>query len=182
MTRVLVPLANGSEEIEAVIIIDTLRRAGWDVVSAGIHDGPVTGSRGVAIVPDAEWEDVDVHAFDLMVLPGGNAGTERLSGDPRVLEAVRTFHEAGKRVAAVCAGPLVLQAAGVLGGRTVTCHPGVAERITQARRVDDKVVTDDNITTSQGPGTSFLFALSLIEIVDGKEKAAAIGRAMVVSY
>ena len=152
MTKALVPLANGCEEMEAVIIMDTLRRAGWEVLAAGVDEGPVEASRGVRLVPDCAWDDVDPAAFDLLVLPGGNDGTERLSRDERVLDAIRSSYHAGKIVAAICAGPLVLQAAGILEGHRVTCHPGATEFLTATERVDEKVVVDGTVVTSQGPG------------------------------
>lgn len=180
MTKVLVPLADGVEEMEAVIIIDTLRRAKWDVVSAGIREGEVVASRRVRLVPDCSWDEIDLSSFDMIVLPGGGGGTENLCKDERVLDAIRRFHREGKWVAAVCAGPLVLQEAGVLGGRKATCHPGVAEQLTTTERVEERVVTDGRIVTSQGPGTSFEFALALIAHVDGEETADAIAKAMVL--
>jgi len=178
MTKVLVPLADGCEEMEAVIIIDVLRRAGWDVTSVGIRPGAVTASRGVRLVPDTTWDEVEPQAFDLLVVPGGSGGTENLCKDQRVLEAVRQFRDAGKPLAAVCAGPLVLQEAGVLGGHRVTCHPSSAKKLTATERLDDIVVSDGNIVTSQGPGTTFDFALALVERIDGAEKADEIRQAM----
>lgn len=180
MTRVLVPLADGCEEMEAVIAIDTLRRAGWDVVAAGLREGPVTASRRVRLLPDASWDEVDPASFDILLVPGGAKGVERLAEDERVLAAVRRFHERGGIVAAVCAGPLVLQAAGILDGCRVTSHPAVAPELTAATRVDEAVVVDGRLVTSQGAGTSFGFALTLIELVEGRAKAEEVARGMVV--
>ena len=179
MPVILVPLADGCEEMEAVIIIDTLRRAGWEVVAAGLRDGPVKASRGVVLLPDVNWDRVDLARCDAIVLPGGNQGTRNLMEDVRVLAALRDFHAAGKLVAAVCAGPLVLQKAGLLQGRAVTCHPGAAPELVQAQRSGRRVVEDGNIITSQGPGTTFDFALAIIARVDGAEKAQRIAREMV---
>jgi 4-methyl-5(b-hydroxyethyl)-thiazole monophosphate biosynthesis len=179
MARALVLLADGCEEMEAVIVMDTLRRAKWDVVAAGVTPGAITASRGVRLLPDAAWADVDPARFDILVIPGGSRGVDNLVRDQRVLETVRQFCGAGKRVAAVCAGPLVLQAAGVLAGKRVTSHPGVAQKVTQAVRMDEAVVKDGRIITSQGPGTSFAFALAIIADVDGQAKADAIGAEMV---
>jgi 4-methyl-5(b-hydroxyethyl)-thiazole monophosphate biosynthesis len=181
MPKVLVPLADGCEEMEAVILLDTLRRAGWDVVGAGLHAGEIRCSRGVRLIPDAVWDEVPVETFDMLVLPGGGPGTDALRRDPRILDALRAFHAGGKTVAAICAGPLVLQEAGLLKDRKATCHPGVAGELTQAQRVDDAVVTDGTIVTSQGPGTAFAFALELVRRTDGPEAADRIGEAMVLS-
>ena len=180
MARVLVPLAEGCEEMEAVIIIDTFRRARWDVVAVGLKPGVVTASRGVKLVPDATWDSIDASTFDLIVLPGGGGGTENLMNDGRVLATLRDFCERGKIVAAICAAPQVLQKAGVIDGRKITCYPGVAAKITRATRVDDVVVEDGNIITSQGPGTSFAFALAIIARVDGDGKAREVGSGMLV--
>jgi protein deglycase len=180
MTRALIPLADGSEELEAVAIIDTFRRAKWDVVAAGVKPGPITASRGVKIVPDANWDDVDPLSFDLIAVPGGSRGVEHLSKDKRVLAAIRGLHAAGKLVAAVCAGPLVLQEAGVLDGRRATCHPDVVPRLTKAKYVNEAVVTDGHIMTSQGAGTSVAFALAIVARVEGQAKADGIARGMAV--
>lgn len=180
MPKVLIPIAEGTEEMEAVILIDTFRRADWDVVAAGITASPITCSRRVRLVPDAAWEDVDPMSFDLLVLPGGGPGTEVMRGHGPLLETIRAFHAAGKPLAAICAAPLALQEAGILSGRTVTCHPAAAERLTAARRVNDRVVEDGDLTTSQGPGTAFEFALHLIARYDQPEKSRSIAEAMVV--
>lgn len=175
MTKVLIPLAEGCEEMEAVILIDVLRRAGWEVTAAGMEPGPVRCSRGVVLVPDAAWEDIQPETFDLLVVPGGGPGTQRLARDERILAAVKAFHAAGKRIAAVCAGPLVLQQAGILDGRQATCHPDVAPRLTRAQHVNQPVVVDGLLTTSRAAGTCFALALELIRQVDGETRAAAIG-------
>ncbi|MBP7829341.1 MAG: DJ-1/PfpI family protein [Kiritimatiellae bacterium] len=174
MTKVLIPLAEGCEEMEAVILIDILRRAGWEVTAAGMEPGPVRCSRGVVLVPDAAWDEIRSETFDLLVIPGGGPGTQRLARDERVLAAAKAFHAAGKRIAAVCAGPLVLQQAGLLDGRQATCHPDVAPRLTRARHVNQPVVVDGVITTSRAAGTCFALALELIRQVDGESKVAAV--------
>jgi protein deglycase len=179
MTRALVPITDGTEEMEAVIVIDTLRRAKWEVVAAGMKKGVITASRGVKIVPDATFDDVDPSTFDVLVVPGGAKGVEKLLKEERLHEAIRRLHRAGKIIAAVCAGPLVLQQAGVLSGCKVTCHPGDAAKITQAQWMNEPVVIDGNIITSQGAGTCFKFALAIISKVDGPEKSKAVARGMV---
>jgi len=180
MTRALVPLADGVEEMEAVIIIDTLRRAGWEVVSAGMQPGVVVASRGVRLSPDEDWSRIDPNTFDLLVLPGGGEGTKKLSSDERILEAIRGFVLSGKTVGAICAGPLVLQSAGVLNGRRATCHPAVSAKLSVTARDRDRVVTDGGIVTSQGPGTAFEFALALIGLVDGSARADEVADGLVL--
>jgi protein deglycase len=179
MTRVLVPLAEGCEEMEAVIVIDTLRRAQWEVVVAGLKPGPVRASRGVVLVPDTTWDRIDAGSFDMIVVPGGSKGVDNLRADPRVLDAIRLLRGQDKITAAVCAGPLVLQEAGILDGRRATCHPGAASRMTAATRIDERVVVDGRIVTSQGAGTCFDFALAIVRMVDGESKAREVAEGMV---
>lgn len=181
MHSVLIPVADGVEEMELAITFDTLRRAQWQVVIAGIKPGVITASRGLKLMPDKSWAEIDVLSFGLLVLPGGKAGTDALAGDPRVLEAIRIFSETGKIVAAICAAPLVLQAAGVLHGRRVTCNPAVAGELTQAQRLDERVVIDGNIITSQGPGTAFEFALAIVREAEGATKALQLAKSMLVN-
>ncbi len=172
MIRVLIPLAEGCEEMEAVIVADTLRRAGWNVVLAGLHGtAPVTASRKVKIVPDARWEELDLLSFDLLVLPGGAGGTKALCEHDGVQEAIRVFDIEEKWIAAICAGPLALHKAGVLKGRAFTCFPGVEKEMHRADRSDEAVVIDRNFITSQGPGTAFAFALKLIELLENEQTA-----------
>ena len=177
MTRAIVPLADGVEEMEAVIIIDTLRRAGWEVVCAGVREGVITASRGVRIAPDTHWDAVDPSAFDALVIPGGSGGAETLRRDNRILSAVRDFMAGNKIVGAICAGPLVLESAGVLAGRSVTCYPGVP--LTRGKRLDERVVIDGNLVTGQGPAMAFEFALALAGLVDG-EKARKTAASMLL--
>jgi 4-methyl-5(b-hydroxyethyl)-thiazole monophosphate biosynthesis len=172
MIRALIPIADGCEEMEAVIVADTLRRAGWNVVLAGLNGtAPVTASRKVKIIPDARWEELDLLSFDLLVLPGGAGGTKALCNHDGVQETIRIFDIEEKWIAAICAGPLVLHKAGVLKGRAFTCFPGVEKEMHRADRSDDAVVVDRNLVTSQGPGTAFAFALKLIELLDNPAAA-----------
>jgi len=166
--------------MEAVIIIDTLRRAGWTVESAGLESGPITASRGVKLLSDTEWSSLDPNQYDMLVLPGGTGGTQALSAHEGVLGAARRFVAEGKTVAAICAGPLVLQAAGILEGRKVTCHPSVKSDLTVPEVADDTVVKDGTVITSRGAGTAFAFALAIIESVDGAEAARTVADGLVL--
>lgn len=181
MPRALIPLANGAEEMEAVITIDVLRRAEWTVVTAGLTDGPVTASRHVVLVPDTTWDEVDPETFDWIILPGGGPGAKNLQADARIAAALRQHMEAGKNTGAVCAAPTVLHAAGLLDGRTITSHPSVADQFgASVTRIDEPVVWDGNLITSQGPGTTFDFALAIVTAEDGAEKAQQLAEAMVL--
>lgn len=167
MIRALIPIADGCEEMETVIVADTLRRAGWNVVLAGLHGtAPVTASRKVKLIPDARWEELDLLSFDLLVLPGGAGGTKALCEHDGVQEAIRVFDIEEKWIGAICAAALTLHKAGVLKGRAFTCFPGVEKEMHRPDRSDEAVVVDRNLVTSQGPGTAFAFALKLIELID----------------
>lgn len=180
MTRALIPVANGSEEMETVILVDVLRRAGWEVVLAGI-DGkdPVTASRGVKLVPDEQWERLDLVSFDMIVLPGGMGGTEAFCKNDGVQEALRIFDIEELWIGALCAAPLALHKAGVLKNRAFTCYPGVENQMKRSDRSDEPVVVDGHIVTSQGPGTAIAFALKLIELVDGANAAEPVASGMI---
>lgn len=176
MKQALVFLAEGVEEMEAVIAVDVLRRAGIEVVTASTGAAlEVLASRGVRLLADAMLETIDPAAFDAVVIPGGAGGSRRLSQDPRVLQIVRDAARAGRCVAAVCAGPLVLQAAGVLAGVRITCHPGVRDQFPADRVCDARVVEDGLFITSQGPGTSLEFALAIAARLVGAEIASRVG-------
>ena len=178
----LIVLADGSEEMEAVIVIDVLRRAGWEVTVASLEGGPVTASRQVRLLPDAAFAEVADRAFDLIVLPGGLGGVERFRASEALLGRLRRQAAEGGHLAAVCAGPLALQAAGLLEGRRATCHPSVADQLTQTGRLEEEVVVDGRLVTSQGPGTSMDFALALVAELDGPERARSVAAGMVYRH
>ena len=158
MKRVLVPLAEGFEELEAVTIIDILRRAGIEVVVASLAGSPVTGSHGIRIAADTPLAALVEQDFDMIALPGGMPGAEHLRNDPRIAGFVRRLHDLGRPVAAICAAPMVLAAAGILEGRRATSYPGFLDGAT-----GEAVVVDRNVITSRGPGTALDFALALVE-------------------
>ena len=172
MARVLVPLANGCEELEAVTIIDLLRRAGVEVVSAGLGEGAVTASRGVVLMPDRSLDEVLDQDFDMVVLPGGGPGADRLDADPRVHSLLQRMAEQDRYTAAICAAPKVLLNAGLLDGRKATAYPGVIDgRMTAGSQLlSEAVVIDGKVVTSRGPGTAMDFALTLIEQLLGADK------------
>ncbi len=169
--NVLVPLAQGCEELEAVTITDLLTRAGFRVVTAGLDDKPVTASRGMVLVPSTTMEIVMDHEFDLMVLPGGLPGADHLRDHPLVQEKIKQMAGQDKYVAAICAAPKALAQAGVLDGRRATSYPGSLNdaNVTGLDYVDEDVVVDGKVVTSRGPGTAMDFTLTLIELLAGKE-------------
>ncbi|MEW7987467.1 MAG: DJ-1 family glyoxalase III [Candidatus Thiodiazotropha endolucinida] len=171
MARVLVPLAEGCEELEAVTITDLLTRADIEVVTAGLQAGPVKASRGITLVPDTTLDAVMDQAFDMMVLPGGLPGADNLDADPRIHELLKRLNQQGKFTAAICAAPKVLAGAGLLQGRRATSYPGVLDNM-DLPQVDvqlERVISDDRVITSRGPGTAMDFALELIEQLSGRE-------------
>ncbi|HCA27503.1 MAG TPA: DJ-1 family protein [Betaproteobacteria bacterium] len=172
MPKVLVPIAQGCEEMEAVTVIDLLRRAGIEVVSAGLDMLPVKASQGVTLVPDTTLELALKDDFDMIVLPGGIPGTTHLKEDARIQHLVRQMDTAGKYVAAICAAPAVLAKAGVLQGKRATSYPGVLDQMNlpDTAYLTTPVVKDGRIITSRGPGTAMDFALELVETLVGKEK------------
>lgn len=176
MPRVLIPLAQGCEELEAVTIIDLLRRAGIEVVTAGLDEGPVSCSRGVVLVPDTTLDEVESEEFDMIVLPGGLPGADHLEADPRILRLLETMAREGKYTAAICAAPKVLARAGLLEGRSATSYPGVIDALDlPATRVRSQpVVVDGKVITSRGPGTAMDFALELIEQLAGAQQREAV--------
>jgi protein deglycase len=172
MKSVLIPLAPGFEDLEAVTLVDLLRRAGIEVVTAGLHAGLIEGSRGVRVQPDATLDAVMARDFDMIALPGGMPGAEHLKNDARVQTLLRRFARAGKYTAAICAAPIALAQAGLLDGKRATSYPGFVEKLglPNTHCVDDPVVVDGKVATSRGPGTAMDFALTLIELLAGKAK------------
>ncbi len=167
--KVLVLLADGFEEVEALAPVDILRRAEIDVETLSIMDGrEVKGAHGVPVIADAQLQGNE--EADAIVLPGGLPGATNLAADPRVLEIVTRHYESGKIVSAICAAPLVLDTAGVLAEKNFTCYPGFQENIKFGHYQNEAVVIDGNVVTGRGPGYAMKFALALVEILVGKAK------------
>jgi len=175
MKRVLCLLENGFEEIEAVTPVDLLRRAGVEVVIAGISGKNVTGKCGIRIEVDCLLDEIAEGNFDMLFLPGGPAVME-LRKNPKVLELVRKFHENKKLIAAICAAPLLLHDAGVLGGRKFTAHFSTTSELTE--NCGERVVSDGTLITSRGAGTALEFGFEMVAVLAGAavrdEVAAAI--------
>ena len=173
MPAVLALLAEGFEEIEAITPIDLLRRAGIDVTLASLSDQRhVTGRSGITLHADAALSEIGGHLFDLLFLPGG-PGVKNLRADSRVDATVRAHAVAGKWIAAICAAPTVLNAAGLLDGRRYTAHFSVAGELPHIL-AEERVVVDGNILTSRGAGTAMDFGLLLIEKLVSADKAREI--------
>ena len=178
MPTALIPLAQGSEEIEAVTVIDILRRAGIKVVSAGLDAQPVRASRGTVLIPDVTLEAALKHTYDMLVLPGGQPGTNNLKADARIIKLVQDMVQQGKYVAAICAAPSILATAGVLDGKHATSFPGALDAFPQVQQQPGAVVEDGKLITSRGPGTAMDFALILVERLMGKAKRQEVEAAL----
>lgn len=178
----LVPIANGSEDIESVTIIDVLRRAGVGVTVASVHDDhTITAARQTRITADALISECAGIAYDLIALPGGMPGAENLGASEPLLEQLRAQRDAGGWYAAICAAPAVaLEPNGLLEGRAATAHPGFQSRLTDQSRVSERVVVDGNCITSQGPGSALEFSLALVEALCGKARREEVAGPMVL--
>ncbi len=167
MASVLIPLAQGCEELEAVTLIDLLRRANIDVVTAGLDDKAVVTAHGITLIPDTTLEEALKKAYEMIILPGGMPGTNHLEQDNRLKNALMEQNQQGKYIAAICAAPKILAAAGILNGRHATSYPGFLDAmdLPEVEYLDEMVVHDDNIITSTSPGTAMDFALYLIEVL-----------------
>ncbi len=179
MASVLIPLAEGCEELEAVTIIDLLRRAGIDVVVAGLKPGMVKASRGVQLVPDVTLDVALQQDYDMVVLPGGMPGATHLKDDPRIIQLLKKMAAAGKYTAAICAAPMVLAEAGLLEGKQATSYPGFLDALPGVTLSTATVVQDGTVLTSRGPGTAMDFALALVEVLSGVETRQQVESALV---
>jgi len=180
MAKVLIPLASGFEEIEALAVTDILRRAEIEVVLAGLQSALVASARNVGVTPDTTIDTVIVEPYDMIILPGGQPGTDNLNADPRIHILLKEFSVKGKLISAICAAPIVLAAAGLLKGVNVTCYPTYCDRLNGGIYKDAPVVVDGIFTTSQGPGTAIQFGLAIVARLKGQPMADKIAKAMLV--
>ena len=177
MPCVLIPLAEGCEEMEAVTLIDLLRRADIEVVTAALGDCRVRCSRGTVLVADTGLDEVAGRDFDMVVLPGGLPGADYLNDDARVLGILKRHADRGAPVGAICAAPKVLATAGLLDGRRFTAYPGVFEDADAG--TGEAVESDGIVMTSRGPGTAMDFALEIIARLKGAELRAQVENSLV---
>lgn len=179
MSKVYVFLASGFEEVEALTVVDLLRRAGIDCRMVSVMDEKrVTSSHKVTVEADFMFSEIRDDA-DLLVLPGGIPGTPNLAAHKGLCDMLKAHNEAGKWIGAVCAAPTVLGSLGILEGKKATCFPGKMEELVCGEKLTDSVVVDGNIITSRGMGTCIDFGLKMIELLDSKETANRIGKAIV---
>ena len=180
--KVLVPIADGIEEIEAVCIIDILRRAGAMVTVASVGELQVTASRGVRLVADNKINECVHETYDLIALPGGMPGAEYLRDSRELIDLLKGQIEEERYVAAICASPaVILEHHGLLGQNRATCHPAFVGQLSNQDAVEFQVVQDGRCITSRGPGTAIEFSLKLVELLYGPDKAGEIAQAMVAA-
>ena len=177
MPQICVPLANGFEEIEAISIIDICRRAQIQVIVAGVDGIYAQGAQNISIETDCLIDTVDVNTLDMLVLPGGLAGTQILSEHPLVQSLLKQMQQAGKHIGAICAAPYALHRANVLS-EDFTCYPGIEDKIAGANRQDRAVVINNKVITSQGVGTALCFALEIVKLLQGEKTYQQIKQAV----
>jgi len=169
MKKILIILSPGFEETEAITVIDILRRAKLDVVTASLEPNQtVLGSHNIAVIADQSLNDIinsNTSAFDAIALPGGMKGVENMLLSDALVALVKSFYNNNKVVAAVCAGPLVLQKAGVLDGHKFTCHPCIFDRITTQNRLEKASVIDGNVVTGRSCGCALPWAIDLARVL-----------------
>lgn len=170
MPSVLLPLANGSEDLEAITVLNILRRAGIEAISASLDGQSIRGSRGTILTPDTSLDEALKHRFDMVVLPGGQPGTNNLKADTRIIKLVQDMAAADRYVCAICAAPSILATAGLLDGKCATSFPGALDAFPRVSRQPQAIVEDGKLITSRGPGTAMDFALTLVERLSGKSK------------
>lgn len=180
MATALLPLAEGFEEIEAITLIDVLRRGGVDVTTAALTQRLVKGAHGIAVEADTLLESVLQRDFDLIVLPGGLPGAHHLRDDARVQQLLQRAAQQGRYTAAICAAPLALASAGLLNGKRATGYPGSIDKLNIPGMTlqSDKVVQDGKVITSRGPATAMVFALHLLALLCGDAPAHQVGQGL----
>lgn len=163
-------IANGFEEIEGLTVVDLMRRAGIEIQTVSITgEKTVTGSHGISVIADMNFDEADFEKCDMIVLPGGMPGTTNLCDHKELNDKIKEFYENGQNVAAICAAPMVFGRLGILAGHNATIYKGMEDELVGAKPCTDKVVVSKNVITSQGPGTAMDFALKLIEIIKGED-------------
>ena len=177
--KVAVYFATGYEEVEALSVVDVLRRGNIDVVMVGVDGKTVTSSHKVSINMDMVIEEVNHDEIDMMVLPGGVPGVYNLEANDLLVQALKSFKEQGKWLAAICAGPSILGNLGLLEREQATCYPGFEEKLLGCKHLDDKVVVSNRIITGKGAGVALEFGYKILENLKGKEIVDELRKAMI---
>ncbi|NLM97813.1 MAG: DJ-1/PfpI family protein [Halanaerobiaceae bacterium] len=180
--KVLITFADGFEEIEAITCVDVLRRAGIDVITASLKEKTVRGAHNLEIISDSFLADVKIDELDGIVLPGGMPGSINLRDSRDIIEIVKELYRRNKLIAAICAAPLVLERAGVITNKNITCYPGIEVDLKSASYTGDRVVVDGNIITGKGPGAAHEFAIKIVEYLVGEDKAGKLKKSMIADF
>lgn len=180
MRKIAVFFGEGYEEIEALTVVDICRRSGLEVEMVSITDERVaTGSHGITVQTDRIFREADFAGYDMLVLPGGMPGTKNLEACEALMEQVDAFVKAGKTVAAVCAAPSILGHRGHLNGKKACSFPDMESQLEGAEVLREPAVIDGNIITGRGMGAAIPFGLAILEKLQGKEAAEAMGKKIV---
>ncbi len=179
MSKAVIFIQKGFEEVEAFAVIDLLRRGKVELTTCSVtEENAVVSSRGVEVKTDKVFSQMVAEDFDMIILPGG-PGTSNFKSNQHLLDLLIKYNNEGKYLSAICAAPTILGSLGLLKDKTATCYPGCEGELNAAKFVDNEaVITDGNITTSRGPATAFLFALKCLELLQGKETVEAVKRAI----
>jgi len=180
--KAAVLFATGFEEIEALTIVDVLRRGKVQCDMVSLYGGNVVGAHAIEIKTDKDFDLVNVKDYDIIVLPGGMPGSTNLRADDRVINLVKDFNNKNKFIGAICAAPIVLEKAEVVGTRKITSYPGSLENQNAFDYKEEIVVVDGNLITSRGPATAIEFSLKLIELLIGKHQSEALREGMMVNF
>lgn len=182
MKKVLLMLADGFETLEGLSVKDVCARANVECTLCGVMGKTVTTAQGIRVDSDIDMKKVNFNDYSAIVIPGGLPGSYNLRDNEVVVSKVKEFYQLGKLVAAICAGPIVFEKAGILKGKTVTSNPGFKDKIGDVNYKEDPVVVDGNIITSRGPATAIEFALTILKELGYKEEYSNLKEAMLVNY
>lgn len=183
MAKVYEFISNGSEEVEMLIPVDILRRAGVDIQLVSTTGSlTVTSAHGVTVIADSLIEDIDVSDADLLMIPGGIPGAENLCNHPLVREAIKSQYESGRLVSAICAGPMIFGSLGISKGKRCTCYPGFEDHLDGATYTAELVTVDGNVITGEGPAATFPYAYTLCEMLCGKATTDTIREGMMYNH
>lgn len=177
--KVAVYFATGYEEIEALAVVDVLRRGKVEVSMVGVSSKTVVSARGISINMDTTLDEVNHEEIDMMVLPGGVPGIINLESNEKLINQLKSFKEQGKWLAAICAAPSILGTHGLLVGEKATCYPNYESKLVGCEHIDEKVVVSGKIVTGQGAGAALEFAFKILEVLQGKEIADEVRKAMI---
>jgi len=182
MKRAVILLANGFEEIEALSVVDVLRRANVLCDMCSIESKTVSGSHGIKVEGDILFDDAHFDGYDLLILPGGMPGSANLRDNDKVIELVKRFDKEGRLIAAICAAPMVLSKAGVIDKKEVTSYPGALDKLGNCTYMEELTWEDGNIITSRGPATSIYFAFHILRRLGLLDKAEELKKGMLVQF